>query len=582
MRQQLAALRAAMKAQKIDAYLVPTTDFHGSEYVNKYFKCRAYLSGFTGSAGTLLVTGDWAGLWTDGRYFLQAEQQLAGSGIQLMKEREPGVPTIKEYLDAKLPDGSCLGFDGRVVNSREGDDFCSKYTLRSDVDLAGDVWAERPPLTAAPVYSLSEEVTGESCQSKLSRIRRVMAEKGADYHLVTRLETIAWMYNLRGDDVKNTPVFFAFALIEKDRDRLYILDESFAKSQEAAALPETTEILPYFQAFDDVKMLGEGKILLDKDGVSYAMTSSLAQNMEIIDEPDPAAKMKAVKNDTEIACTKEAHRKDGVAMVQFIRWLKESMEAWHILTELDVSEAVESFRRKQDGYMEPSFDTIAGYGPNGAIVHYSATEESSRTLKPEGFLLVDSGGQYTDGTTDITRTIAVGPLTREMKEHYTLVLKGHIALAQARYNGQTSGAELDGLARAALKERGLNYNHGTGHGVGHILSVHEGPNTINPRAVQVHFAPGMITSDEPGLYLEGKYGIRLENEVLSVSDGDEDKMRFEPLTWCPWEREAIVKSILSTDEIKWVDDYHSEVCRRLSPYLDKETQQWLAGAAAPL
>ena len=581
MRETLTALRGAMKAQNIDGYLVPTTDFHGSEYVNKYFKCREWLSGFTGSAGTLLVTAEEAKLWTDGRYFLQAAQQLAGSGIDLMKEGEPGVPTIAEYLEANFPDGGCLGFDGRVVNAQEGEAFAAKYRLRVDLDLAGELWTDRPLLKAAPIYGLPLEVTGETAESKLQRIREAMKAAGADCHLVTRLETIAWMYNLRGDDVKNTPVFFAFAIIEADRDRLYVLDESFAGSQAAASLPETTEILPYFQAYEDVKKLQGGKILLNKNGVGYALTSFLPENMEIIDRRDPAELMKAVKNPVEIACTREAHRKDGAAVVQFIRWLKAELAAGRKVTEIDAGAYVDQRRAEKDGYLEPSFTTIAGYGSNGAIVHYSATEETNKVIKPEGFLLVDSGGQYMDGSTDITRTIAAGPLTDEMKKHYTLVLKGHIALELVKFDGKVSGADLDHMARKPLLEQGLNYNHGTGHGVGHILSIHEGPNTINPRAVNVEILPGMITSDEPGLYLEGAYGIRLENEILCV-DAGEGLRGFEPLTWCPWERNAIDKTMLSTEEIEWVDDYHKKVYCQLAPYLDQETCQWLAEMTAPL
>ena len=581
MRETLTALRGAMKAQNIDGYLVPTTDFHGSEYVNKYFKCREWLSGFTGSAGTLLVTAEEAKLWTDGRYFLQAAQQLAGSGIDLMKEGEPGVPTIAEYLEANFPDGGCLGFDGRVVNAQEGEAFAAKYRLRVDLDLAGELWTDRPLLKAAPIYGLPLEVTGETAESKLQRVREAMKAAGADCHLVTRLETIAWMYNLRGDDVKNTPVFFAFAIIEADRDRLYVLDESFAGSQAAASLPETTEILPYFQAYEDVKKLQGGKILLNKNGVGYALTSFLPENMEIIDRRDPAELMKAVKNPVEIACTREAHRKDGAAVVQFIRWLKAELAAGRKVTEIDAGAYVDQRRAEKDGYLEPSFTTIAGYGSNGAIVHYSATEETNKVIKPEGFLLVDSGGQYMDGSTDITRTIAAGPLTDEMKKHYTLVLKGHIALELVKFDGKVSGADLDHMARKPLLEQGLNYNHGTGHGVGHILSIHEGPNTINPRAVNVEILPGMITSDEPGLYLEGAYGIRLENEILCV-DAGEGLRGFEPLTWCPWERNAIDKTMLSTEEIEWVDGYHKKVYCQLAPYLDQETCQWLAEMTAPL
>lgn len=581
MRQQLAELRAAMKAQNIDAYLVGTTDFHGSEYVNHYFKCREYLSGFTGSAGTLLVTADWAGLWTDGRYFIQAEAQLAGSGIELMREREPGIPTIEEYLQTNLPAGSCLGFDGRVMNCRSAEAYATKYSLRTDLDLAGDVWTGRPMLEASAIYGLPPEVTGECSESKLARIRQAMREAGADWHLITRLEDIAWIYNLRGNDVKHTTVFYGFVIVDKEKDRLYVLDEAFQESCAARALPETTEILPYFQAFDDVKKLEAGKILLDKSCVSYAMTAAIGDTVEILDRQNPSEGMKAIKNDTEIACTKRAHVKDGVAMVQFIRWIKEQMAAGAELTEMDVVHSVESFRKQQEGFCQISFDTIAGYGANGALPHYSVTAETDMQLRPEGFLLVDSGGQYTDGTTDITRTIALGPLTEEMKKNYTLVLKGHIALATAEFGEGTTGAELDEKARRPLLEHGLNYNHGTGHGVGHLLSVHEGPNSISPRASASCILPGMITSNEPGVYLEGQYGIRLENEILCVKAGEQIR-RFEPLTWCPWEREAIVKEMMSTEEMVWVDQYHQMVYETLAPCLDAETAGWLAAATAPL
>ncbi len=581
MKKELKSLREAMKGAGIDAYLVPTTDFHGSEYVNPHFKCRQYLSGFTGSAGTLLVTADWAGLWTDGRYFLQAAEQLKDSGIMLMKEREPGVPTISEYLEANLPDGGTLGFDGRVVGCREAEALAAKHRLRTDVDLAGDNWEERPKLQASEIYGLPDEVTGESSHSKLSRIRCAMKEKGASYHLISSLEEIAWIYNLRGNDVKNTTVFYSFALIEEDRDILYILDETFAAGYTAKSLPDTTELRPYFQAFDDVGNLSAGAILLDKNSVSYAMVQKLPQHMEILDEESPARLMKAVKNPVEVACTMGAHLKDGAAMVQFIRWVKAEIAAGSRLSELAAAEKADFYRSMQEGFCQTSFDTIAGYGPNAALPHYAVSEESNLQLKPEGFLLVDSGGQYTDGTTDITRTIALGPLTEEMKLHYTLVLKGHISLAMARFAEGTTGAELDKLARGPLLEKGLNYNHGTGHGVGHLLSVHEGPQSISPRGTGCPVLPGMITSNEPGLYLEGKYGIRLENEVL-CEKGEDGLLQFRTITFCPWEREAIVTELLSTDELKWVDDYHNHVYTTLKPYLNVECAQWLQNACAPL
>lgn len=574
-------LRLAMKENGVDAYMVPTTDFHGSEYVNEYFKCREYLSGFTGSAGTLLVTDDFAGLWTDGRYFLQAEAQLAGSGIELMRQREEGVPTIAEYLEGNLPASSTLGFDGRIVGWQEAKDFSAKYHLRTDLDLAGQVWLSRPHLKAEKIYPVSQDVTGESSEEKLTRIRKEMDRAGATYHLVTCLEDIAWMYNLRGDDVKYTPVFFAYALVGKTEDVLYVLNDDFSEIQKDI-LPKTTVVRPYFQIFEDIKQLKGEKLLADKKIVSFALLGNLNSDVEVIDEKNPAELMKAIKNEVEIRCTKKAHIRDGVAMVNFIKWIKEEAASGCTVTELDAAEAVDGFRAKQKGFSQPSFETISGYGENGAIVHYSVTPETNREIKAEGFLLVDSGGQYEDGTTDITRTIATGQLTDEMRRNYTLVLKGHIAVARAKFSAETTGAELDALARRFLKEAGLNYNHGTGHGVGHLLSVHEGPVSISPRATEATFYPGMITSDEPGVYLEGKYGIRLENEVLCIEHDETGNLGFQPLTWCPWERQAIDVNLLDAEEICWINEYHKMVYEILQPYLDDETREWLHGETAPL
>lgn len=594
MRQQLAALRREMKAEGIDAYIIPTTDFHGSEYVNEYFKCREFVSGFTGSAGTLLVTADWAGLWTDGRYFLQAADQLRGSCIDLMKEREPDVPTIDEFLTKNLPEGSCLGFDGRVVSYREAQGYEEHFKIRWDVDLAGRIWdgwnqgenenqgETRPELIPSPIYDIPLSVTGESADSKLNHLRQAMKEKGADMHLMTSLEEIAWLYNLRGNDVEHTPVFYAFAIIGRENEKLYVLDESFASDADrkvAACLPETTEILPYFRVFDDLKNLPAGKLLLSEERVSYAMAKCLPESVEIIDDANPAELMKAIKNETEISCTKQAHIKDGAAVVQFIYWVKKA--AGSTLTETDAADYLLECRRRQKGFHDLSFSTIAAYGPNGAVVHYDPSPETCMTLKPEGFILVDSGGQYDDGTTDITRTIALGPLTENMKKHYTLVLKSHIALATAHFPEGTTGAELDGIARAPLAAEGLNFNHGTGHGVGHILSVHEGPNTISPRGTDCRITEGMITSDEPGLYLTGEYGIRLENEILCVK-GEDGMLEFEPITWCPWEREAILPEMLTEKEKKWLNDYHRRVYEILKPLLDDDTADWLKTQTADI
>lgn len=590
MRKQLADLRRIMKEEGIDAYLVPTTDFHGSEYVNPYFRCREYISGFDGSAGTLLVTEDGAGLWTDGRYFLQAGRQLAESGITLMKDGEEGVPSIMEFLREKLSPRSCLAFDGRVVNYALGEQLEKICRIKWTEDLVQQIWPQRPALEASRIYPLPQRVTGESTESKIARIREYMMQHHADMHLMTAMEDIAWIYNLRGNDVECTPVFFSFLLIMPQGERLYVLDQTLADRRAEAELPETTEIRPYFDIFRDLGMLPEGKLLLCLEEVSYAMVKTLPDKVKLIDDRVPARNMKAIKNSTEIRCTRNAHVKDGAAMVKFIKWLKEKMDKAGrtpeegrsdlsqrddcSLTEISAADYLKKSRSAMEGFNDLSFSTISGYGANGAVVHYDPTPETDAILKPQGFLLVDSGGQYCDGTTDITRTIALGPLSLQMKKHYTLVLKSHLALASARFSPETTGRMLDAVAREPLNKEGLDYKHGTGHGVGHILSVHEGPNKISPLAGEAPIVPGMITTDEPGLYLEGKYGIRLENELLCVS-GDDGLLEFEPLTWCPWEREAIITEMLSDEELSFLNEYHRKVRENLTPVLDRETACWL-------
>ncbi|MCI8609028.1 MAG: aminopeptidase P family protein [Firmicutes bacterium] len=581
MREQLNALREKMRERHVDGYLIPTTDFHGSEYVNDYFKCREYISGFTGSAGTLLVLMNDAMLWTDGRYFLQAADQLAGSGIRLMKEGEPETPTLEDALKDALPQGGCLGFDGRVVNFLLGEKLEKNFNLSYDMDLAGQVWEQRPVLKPSKIYPLSDQVTGEGVVSKLKRVRQAMEEEGADYHLITKLEEIAWLTNLRGRDVANTPVFFAFALIEKERARFFVLDERMGgigdRWDETAQ--GRLEILPYFEIFRALEELPAGRILLDEKVASYAAVKAIPENVRILNEPDPAELMKAVKNPIEIESAKAVHVKDGIAMVEFIHWLKENVGKTR-LSELSVSDYLEECRRRNGAY-DLSFVTISGYMEHGAIVHYEVTEDSDKELGPEGFLLVDSGGQYDGGTTDITRTIALGPLSDKMKEHYTLVMKSHIALATARFAKGISGLTLDQLTREPLKAAGLDYKHGTGHGVGHMLSVHEGPCTISLKGENSPILPAMILSDEPGIYLEGQYGIRLENEILCI-EGTDDFCGFEPITWCPWERQAIVKEMLTEEEIAWIDQYHQKVYEILSPGLQDAERQWLKGETAPL
>ena len=565
MKEELLALRREMGKRGIDAYLVPTTDFHGSEYVNDYFKCRQYVSGFTGSAGTLLVTGDFAGLWTDGRYFLQAEKQLQGSGISLMRINQPGVLSIREYLAENLKPESVVAFDGRVVDADFGMSLETDYNIEYDMDLVGEIWKERPVLRGSEIYKLPPEVVGETAESKLKRLRLAMEEKGADYHIITGLEEIAWLYNLRGSDVSHTPVFFAFSIISRDEDRLYTL-------YPIAKVLEGRESLPYFQFFEDIKELKKGRLLLDTKKASYTLVKSLPENVEIISDVDPVEAMKAVKNQTELRCTENAHIKDGTAMVQFIFWLKSNVGKTAI-SEISAADKLETLRRQQTGCFDLSFDTISGYMENGAIVHYTPTPDTDRQLRPEGLLLVDSGGQYEDGTTDITRTIALGPLTDEMREDYTTVLKSNLELSMAVFEKGITGSQLDQIARNPLRAKGLDFNHGTGHGVGHILSVHEGPNRISPTGGDWPILPGMITTDEPGVYKEGAYGIRLENELVCVEkDGS---LAFEPITLCPFDRDAILPEMLSEEERKYLNAYHEKVYRVLESRLETEVRSWL-------
>ena len=561
MKEELLALHREMGKRGIDAYLVPTTDFHGSEYVNDYFKCRKYVSGFTGSAGTLLVTNDFAGLWTDGRYFLQAEKQLQGSGISLMRINQPGVLSIREYLAENLKPESVVAFDGRVVDADFGMSLETDYNIEYDMDLVGEIWKERPVLRGSEIYKLPPEVVGETAESKLKRLRLAMEEKGADYHIITGLEEIAWLYNLRGSDVSHTPVFFAFSIISRDEDRLYTL-------YPIAKVLEGRESLPYFQFFEDIKELKKGSLLLDTKKASYTLVKSLPENVEIISDVDPVEAMKAVKNQTELRCTENAHIKDGTAMVQFIFWLKSNVGKTAI-SEISAADKLETLRRQQTGCFDLSFDTISGYMENGAIVHYTPTPDTDRQLRPEGLLLVDSGGQYEDGTTDITRTIALGPLTDEMREDYTTVLKSNLELSMAVFEKGITGSQLDQIARNPLRAKGLDFNHGTGH----ILSVHEGPNRISPTGGDWPILPGMITTDEPGVYKEGAYGIRLENELVCVEkDGS---LAFEPITLCPFDRDAILPEMLSEEERKYLNAYHEKVYRVLESRLETEVRSWL-------
>ena len=588
MKRELELLREKMRETGVDACLIPTSDFHGSEYVGDYFKCREYISGFTGSAGTLVVTLDEAGLWTDGRYFLQAAKQLEGSGIMLRKERQPGVPAIEEYLKQTLKKGETLGFDGRCIMQDSAEKLITQLNaqgvaVRTDIDLTGAVWKNRPELSAQPVWPLPVEYAGESSESKIKRVREFLVEKKADYFLLTSLEDIAWLLNMRGNDVESTPVILSYLLLGEKKLTWYVQAKCLSEKIKILLDMQGIKAAPYAQIYEDIKKLPEdASIYYDKSAVNTALVSSLPEKVKKIEGVNPTFLFKAKKNPVEVENERNAHIKDGVAVTKFIYWLKSQIGKTKI-TEISAAEQLEQFRNTQEHYVEPSFAPIIAYKEHGAIVHYSATKESDVELKPESFVLADTGGHYLEGATDITRTIALGSLTQEEKEMYTTVLKGHIQLEMARFLQGCSGQSLDVLARTPLWEKGLDYNHGTGHGVGYLLSVHEGPNSfryrpsVNGRNDCV-FEEGMITSDEPGIYLEGKFGIRLENMIVCQKDMENDYgsfLCFDALTLVPFERSAIIAEELSTKEKEWLNKYHQKVFETIAPYLTEEEAGWL-------
>ncbi|MBE5872356.1 MAG: aminopeptidase P family protein [Lachnospiraceae bacterium] len=588
---RLKALRELMKRENVQAYIVCTDDFHGSEYVGKFFKVRAFLSGFTGSAGTLVVLEKEAALWTDGRYFLQAGQQLAGSTITLMKAGQEGVPEIEEYLKDKLGKGDGIGFDGRTVTTA----FVEKITkpladkeirIVWDKDLAGEVWEDRPALSKEPVWELDLKYAGESRPDKLKRVREKIAEREADLFVLTSLDDIAWLLNLRGNDVACNPVFLSYMLIEKDRAVLYAQKEAFDEKLRGRLEQDGVSFREYEQIYEDLQKLEKGKsILLDADKVNYKIRMCIGSGQKLIEQISPVFLLKAVKNATECEGMKQAHIKDGVAVTRFMYWLKAAIKT-ETITEISAAEKLESFRKEQEGYMGPSFEPIMAYGAHGAIVHYSATEESNIELKPEGLFLSDTGGQYPQGTTDITRTYALGELTAEEKRDYTLVMLGNLRLAAVKFLHGTRGVNLDFVAREPLWEYGLDYNHGTGHGVGFFLNVHEGPNAFRIKLMKREeenavFEAGMITSDEPGIYITDKFGVRLENLILCKESEKTEYGKFlcfETLTMVPFDLDAVDTSYMNERDIRLLNEYHAKVYETISPYLSEEEKNWLKEA----
>ena len=584
-------LRTVMKSEGIDAFVFPSTDPHNGEYVPEHWKGREFISGFNGSAGTAVVTMDDAALWTDSRYFLQAEEQLAGTGFRLMKLKIEGTPTISQWLGRKLAanGGTVVGIDGMVNSIGTVEALADELraeggiTLRTNFDPLKVIWKDRPAIPSDMAIVHPQKYAGESAQSKIARIRQALRERHVEGMLVSALDDIAWALNIRGTDVHCNPVVVSYLLITMDSVTLYINSDKLTPvvREHLAANGVMTD------EYENVKKGLAGydgyNILMDPDETCYTLYKAYGDRPKVL-APSPLPSMKIVKNETEIMGYRYAMLRDGIAMVKFLRWHVPAVEEGGV-TEVSASDELEAFRAEQSLFKDISFDTIAGYGAHGAIVHYEPTPETDIELKPEGLLLLDSGAQYLDGTTDITRTIALGPVTDEQKHIYTLVLKGHIRLAMAKFPANASGTQLDILAREAMWREGLNYMHGTGHGVGSYLSVHEGPHQIRMEYKPEPLRAGMTVTNEPGLYLAGKFGVRIENTMLITEYMNTEYGRFlklEPLTLCPIDKAPIDVDMLADEELDYLNDYHAAVFKSLSPYLDDEMTEWLANACAPL
>lgn len=588
--QRLESLREVMRREHLSAFIFPSTDAHQSEYVADHWQGRTWISGFNGSAGTAVVTMKSAALWTDSRYFLAAEEQLKGTEFQLMKQKIEGTPTISEWLAQELQgENAEVGLDGMVNSYHETMGLIADLrksggiTVRTNFDPLGLIWTDRPAIPANPVEIQPMEFAGESVASKISRIRTALRQRHADGMLISALDDIAWTLNLRGTDVHCVPVFVSYLLISSQQVSLYV-DSAKINDEVKAYLTENgISLYPYNKVAEGLERYSEYNILLDGDETSYFLWKTV-KCQEIIAGKSPVPAMKAQKNDREIAGFRQAMLRDGVAMVKFLRWLKPAVEAGG-QTEISIDRKLTSLRAEQHLFRDISFDTIAGYQAHGAIVHYEATPETDVALKSEGLILIDSGAQYQDGTTDITRTIALGPVTDEMKHVYTLVLKGHIQLELAKFPDGASGTQLDALVRECMWREGYNYLHGTGHGVGSYLSVHEGPHQIRMEWKPTPLRAGMTVTDEPGLYLSGKFGVRIENTLL-IKDYQTTEfgkfLQMESLTLCPIDLTPVDFSMLQPEEIEWLDIYHRDVFEKLSPYLEGEDLEWLREATRPV
>ena len=584
--QKLNDLRTAMAQHGLDAWIIPSADAHSSEYVARHWEGRAWISGFTGSAGTVVITRDNAALWTDGRYFIQAAEQLAESAITLMKDGQPGVPSMADWLAEAVPERGCVGFDGATmslagIRTLQGKLADQAITLEGSHDLLNDIWHDRPPLPAAPVFLHPTTYAGKSLGEKLAEVRAMLELRKATELLITTLDDIAWLFNLRGSDIECNPVFLAYALITRDTATLFVNQQRIEPDALAALNEAGVELAGYDEIAERLTALSDdARLMLNPLTANYRLASVIPASVTLIEDRLPTTDLKAIKNSTEIARMQDCHRRDGAAMVRFMRWLENNIPGG-TLDEVNIDLQLLAFRRESEQFRGVSFPSIVGYAGHGAICHYRADETSAYTIDSKGLLLVDSGGQYPDGTTDITRTFACGELTHEEKRDYTLVLKSHIALACARFKEGTRGIQLDAITRQPLWREGIDFNHGTGHGVGYFLNVHEGPQSISSRWFDVTLKPGMLITNEPGIYRDDKHGVRLENIMLVAEDVANEFGKFLkliPLTLAPFDTRPLLVELLSDAEIHWLNEYHQTVRRELSELLEGEDWQWLERA----
>ena len=582
-KERLADLRKFMEEKDLQAFIIPSTDPHLSEYPASHWASREWISGFTGSAGTVVVTFTAAGLWTDSRYFLQAAAQLENTGIDLFRDGLPTTPSIDKWLAEQLDGGSNVGIDGNVYAAKDAFDLTYKLNLKglhliSSYDPFASIWNDRPEIPQNVLFEHPLKYAGERTSDKIKRLNNVLAEKSANGLLVASLDTIAWIFNIRGNDVHCNPVAVAYAYVSPKETVLFVNPRKLT-SEVASYLKSEGVVIAEYEKIDSyvTNLDKQTSVCLNGAKISFALFNKIPKECRIIDVPSPADWMKSIKNNAEINGFRDAMQRDGVALVKFLMWMEKAIPQGGV-TELSIVDTLASYRSKHPMFVGDSFDTIAGYAGNGAIVHYHVTAESSAAVKPEGLMLIDSGAQYLDGTTDITRTIAVGPLSQQMKEDYTMVLKGHIAIATAQFPEGTRGSQIDILARKALWEKGLNYLHGTGHGIGSFLNVHEGPQNIRTEENSTPLYPGMVTSNEPGLYRANQYGIRIENLILTKENATTEFGNFygfETLTLCPIDTTPIVHEMLTANEIKWFNAYHVLVYELLSPSLDETEKSWL-------